>query len=74
MGGADRKTGQTLTVAPGTRRNMQAMTPEALGDIVARIRAAGTQIEPSQVYEVITKLKVRCCVPRRGLRQFTIGS
>ncbi|MBV9547115.1 MAG: hypothetical protein JOY61_22325 [Chloroflexi bacterium] len=54
-GGVDRASGRTITVSTWDTQEHAGYAAEALGDVVQKIRAAGTQIDPPQVFEVITQ-------------------
>ena len=53
-GGADRANGRTITISTWDTEDHARFSPEALGDLPARIEAIGIQVEPFEVFEVTT--------------------
>ena len=55
VAGGDRTTGQTIAVSTwDTEEHARYNAADALGDIVPRLQALGTQIEPPEIFEVTT--------------------
>jgi quinol monooxygenase YgiN len=52
MAGGDRASGQTITVSTWDTEEHARYSPDALGDVMSKIRALGTQPEPPEIFEV----------------------
>ncbi len=54
-GGGDRATGAIVAVSAWDSEAHARFGREVLGDVVARLLAAGAQLEPPEVYEVVVE-------------------
>ena len=52
MGGGDRASGQTITVSTWDTEEHARYSPDALGEVMSKIQAVGTQAEPPEIFEV----------------------
>lgn len=54
-GGGDRATGAIVAVSTWDSEEHARFGREGLGDVLARLLAAGAQLEPPEVYEVVVE-------------------
>jgi hypothetical protein len=54
MGGADRASGRTIAISTWDTEDHARYPPEALGEVLSRIRALGVQVDPPEIFEVTT--------------------
>ena len=53
-GGLDRNAGTVAAVSVWDTEEHARFSRDALGDIMSRLQAAGVQLEPPQIYEIVT--------------------
>jgi hypothetical protein len=52
VSGRDRATGQSIAVSTWDTEEQARFSPDALGDVVSKLRALGVQIEAPEILEV----------------------
>jgi hypothetical protein len=53
IGGRDRATGQAITVSTWDTEEHARYSPDALGDVMSRLRTLGLQGDPPEIFEVV---------------------
>jgi hypothetical protein len=54
MGGVDRANGRAITVSTWDTEQHASYSPDALGDVQSRLRGLTTDVDPPEIYEVIS--------------------
>ena len=52
--GADRAGGRTVAVSTWDTEEHAQLSPDALGDVMPRLQALGLQMDPSEIFEVVS--------------------
>ena len=52
MGGVDRASGESIIVSTWDTEEHARYSPDALGDIMSKLRALGLQADPPEIFEV----------------------
>jgi hypothetical protein len=54
MGGVDRANGRAITISTWDTGQHASYSPDALGEVQSRVRGVTTDVDPPEVYEVIS--------------------
>jgi hypothetical protein len=54
MGGVDRASGRSIVVTTWDTEEHARYSPDALGDVMSKLRALGLQADPPEIFEVTT--------------------